>query len=92
MVIRIIGIRRYLSSTASRSRIPELLPRSEYTRKTALTAPDRATGQNEYTQEEYQNFLRLVLLLRSRIQFRPFSVITIIQKCTCPIQEKIYQI
>ena len=92
MVIRIIGIRRYLSSTVSRSRIPELLPRSEYTRKTALTAPDRATGQNEYTQEEYQNFLRLVLLLRSRIQFRPFSVITIIQKCTCLIQEKIYQI
>ena len=97
MVIRIIGIRRYLSSTVSRSRIPELLPRSEYTRKTALTAPDRATGQNEYTQEEYQNFLRLVLLLRSRsfigasnrIQF---SVITIIQKCTCLIQEKIYQI
>ena len=92
MVIRIIGIRRYLSSTVSRSRIPELLPRSEYTRKTALTAPDRATGQNEYTQEEYQNFLRLVLLLRSRIQFKPFSVITTIQKCTCPIQEKIYQI
>ena len=66
MVIRIIGIRRCLSSTASRSRIPELLPRSEYTKKTALTAPDRVPGQSEYTQDEYQNFLRLVFLIDTR--------------------------
>ena len=45
--------------------LPLVLPRSEYTRKTALTAADRATGQNEYTQEEYQNFLRLVFLIGS---------------------------
>jgi len=58
MIIRIIGIRRCLSSTNQRSRIPELLPRSEYTRKTALTAPDHAPGE-KYTQAEYQEFLNV---------------------------------
>ena len=61
MFIRIIGIRRCLSSTAAQSRIPELLPRSAVgLRKTALTAPD--SSRKKYTADQYQDFLRFVFL------------------------------
>jgi len=58
MFIRIIGIRRCLSSTASKSRIPELKQGAGLgLRKTALTGPGRVAGQKEYTQKQYQDFL-----------------------------------
>ena len=69
MFIRIIGIRRCISSTVAQSRIPELIPRPAVgLRKTALTAPD--SSRKEYTADQYQDFLRFAFCDRILIFYK----------------------